>query len=155
MGDDSNKLALGAMLRASAAQQMLLGDEEVSFLAAARAAKAKQEAQKMNKDVQHKIRKAIDVARKLKKLDLSGLGLTEIPPQVWELNDLKVMWLQDNQLTEIPPEISKLEELNQKMQEDYDKITAGYQQLQASDDVADIHELMKTYKIFGDDNNIR
>jgi hypothetical protein len=50
--------------------------------------------------------------------------------------------------------VKELEELNQKMQDDYDRITAGYEQLQASDDVADIKELMKTYKILGDDKDI-
>lgn len=106
-------MALGAMLKASAAQQALQGDGEVSFLAAARAAKARQEAAKMNKDTVAKIKKAIDVAKKLKKLDLADMGLTEIPPEVWELTDLKIMWLQGNNLTEIPSDISKLEQLNQ------------------------------------------
>ena len=108
----SGKLALGAMLKASAAQQMLQGDG-ISLLAAAKAVKARQEAQKMNRDTARKIASAIELAKTLNKLDLGGLGLTEIPKEVFELSALKILWLNDNNLTEIPPDISKLENLNQ------------------------------------------
>jgi Leucine-rich repeat (LRR) protein len=108
----SGKLALGAMLKASAAQQMLQGDD-ISLLAAAKAVKARQEVQKLNKDTAKKIAAAIELARTLNKLDLGGFGLTEIPKEVFELPALKILWLNDNNLTEIPSDISKLENLNQ------------------------------------------
>ena len=116
MGDEDRgqaKLALGALLKASAAQQELQEGGEVSFLGAARAAKAKQDAQKLNKDTKRKVKVAIDAAKKIKKLDLGGFGLTEIPPEVFELTDLKVLWLHDNNIAEVPDDISKLEELQQ------------------------------------------
>ena len=108
----AGKLALGAMLKASAAQQMLQGDG-ISLLAAAKAVKARQEAQKMNKDVARKIAAAIELAKTLNKLDLGGFSLTEIPKEVFELQSLKILWLNDNNITEIPSDISKLENLNQ------------------------------------------
>jgi hypothetical protein len=42
---------------------------------------------------------------------------------------------------------------NQKMQEDYDRIMSGYEQLQATDGIADVEELIKTFKVMGDGNN--
>jgi len=51
-------------------------------------------------------------------------------------------------------QVKLLEAQNQKMLDDYDKIASGYEQLQSNDDIADIKELMKTYKILGDDKNI-
>ena len=70
MGDEDRgqaKMALGALLKASAAQQELQQGGDVSFMAAARAAKAKQDAQKLNKDTKRKIKVAIEQAKKLKK----------------------------------------------------------------------------------------
>ncbi|MEA5467065.1 leucine-rich repeat domain-containing protein [Leptothoe sp. PORK10 BA2] len=60
-------------------------------------------------------------ARKLKKLDLSGLGLSELPEELWQLTQLKVLvlgkydWAKrkyvGNRLTQIPPEIGNLSSL--------------------------------------------
>jgi small GTP-binding protein len=45
------------------------------------------------------------------KLDLSGLGLTEIPDQLFELRSLKELKLNNNRLTAIPSGISRLGQL--------------------------------------------
>ena len=43
----------------------------------------------------------------------------------------------------------------QKMQEEYDKLIAGYDQLQASGDIADIDKIKQIFKLMGnEDNNI-
>jgi hypothetical protein len=44
-------------------------------------------------------------------LVLSGLGLTEVPSEVWYLMNLRALYLDDNQLTSLPPEIVQLNEL--------------------------------------------
>lgn len=44
-------------------------------------------------------------------LDLSSLGLKEVPPEVFRLSRLQYLFLQDNQLREIPSEIGELAEL--------------------------------------------
>ena len=44
-------------------------------------------------------------------LDLSGLGLTELPPELWEKVDLHYLYLADNQLSSLPPEIARLSHL--------------------------------------------
>ncbi|MCA9895668.1 MAG: leucine-rich repeat domain-containing protein [Anaerolineae bacterium] len=41
-------------------------------------------------------------------LDLSGLGLNTLPPEVFQLTDLTTLMLYNNQLTSLSPEISKL-----------------------------------------------
>ncbi len=46
-----------------------------------------------------------------KGLDLSGEGLTELPPEIGQLSQLQVLGLSDNQLTELPPEIGQLSQL--------------------------------------------
>ena len=48
----------------------------------------------------------------------------------------------------------ELEASNQKMQEDYDKFMAGYEMLQATDEIADPQELIKVFKTFTNDNNV-
>jgi internalin A len=45
------------------------------------------------------------------RLNLSGLGLTALPAELWTLNGLRVLWLSDNQLTSLPPEIGALRQL--------------------------------------------
>jgi type I restriction-modification system DNA methylase subunit len=40
----------------------------------------------------------------------------------------------------------------QKMQEDYDKLIAASEMLQATDDMADPQELMKKFKVLGNEN---
>lgn len=42
------------------------------------------------------------------RLNLSKLSLTELPPELFELTELRVLWLSDNQLTHLPPEIGAL-----------------------------------------------
>ena len=32
------------------------------------------------------------------RLNLAGLGLTTLPPELWTLTQLRVLWLSDNQL---------------------------------------------------------
>ena len=49
----------------------------------------------------------------------------------------------------------ELIEANRKMQEDYDKLVAGYDQLQLSGDIADVNKLKQIFKLMGnEDNNI-
>jgi hypothetical protein len=43
-------------------------------------------------------------------------------------------------------------EANRKMQEDYDKLVAAYGQLQTSENKADPQELIKAFKILGNEN---
>lgn len=43
---------------------------------------------------------------------------------------------------------------NQKMQDEYDNLMAGYEQLQSSDNIADVQELMKTLKVLDDGDKI-
>jgi internalin A len=45
------------------------------------------------------------------RLNLSGLGLTALPEELWTLTTLRVLWLSDNQLTSLPPEIGALRQL--------------------------------------------
>ena len=42
------------------------------------------------------------------RLNLSRLGLTQIPPQLWQLTKLQVLWLHDNQLSTLPVEVGQL-----------------------------------------------
>ncbi len=44
-------------------------------------------------------------------LNLSSLGLTELPPELFDLINLRVLWLSDNQLHSLPPEIGALRQL--------------------------------------------
>lgn len=44
-------------------------------------------------------------------LDLSHYGLTELPPEIGRLNDLRVLNVSDNQLTSIPTEIGDMKSL--------------------------------------------
>jgi Leucine-rich repeat (LRR) protein len=44
-------------------------------------------------------------------LDLSGLGLTELPPEIGNLIHLAELDLSNNQLTSLPPEIGRLNKL--------------------------------------------
>jgi internalin A len=44
-------------------------------------------------------------------LDLSGLGLTEVPREVWQLRDLQWLDMSNNQLVDLPPEIGTLSNL--------------------------------------------
>jgi Leucine-rich repeat (LRR) protein len=44
-------------------------------------------------------------------LDLSGMGLTKLPPEIGQLSQLQELNLEDNRLTELPPEIGQLTNL--------------------------------------------
>jgi internalin A len=48
-------------------------------------------------------------------LDLSGLELVEIPPELWGLTNLQSLNLSINQLTSLPPEIGRLTNLQSLM----------------------------------------
>ena len=48
-------------------------------------------------------------------LDLSGLGLRSLPPQVWNLTNLTFLNLEHNELTALPPEIGYLTNLSVDM----------------------------------------
>src|SRR5438093_1390211 len=45
-------------------------------------------------------------------LDLSGLGLTSVPPEIGQLTQLTTLNLDKNQLTSVPPEIGQLTQLD-------------------------------------------
>ncbi len=45
------------------------------------------------------------------RLNLSMLGLTELPPELFDLTALRVLWLSENQLTALPPEFGRLTKL--------------------------------------------
>ncbi len=45
------------------------------------------------------------------RLNLSGLGLTALPPELFALTQLQVLWLSENQLTKLPPEFGALRQL--------------------------------------------
>ena len=55
----------------------------------------------------------IEAARRTNsvRLNLSSLELTELPPELWTLAHLRVLWLSDNQLAALPPEVGALRQL--------------------------------------------
>ncbi|MEM1010886.1 MAG: COR domain-containing protein [Planctomycetota bacterium] len=60
-----------------------------------------------------RIRKA--AAKRSRELNLGGLGLTSLPPEIWQLTALQVLVIYSNELTSLPSEIGQLkalEELN-------------------------------------------
>ena len=61
--------------------------------------------------VKERIQEAKD--KKFKKLDLSSTGLTEVPNDVWELEHLEVLYLQDNKLKSLSKSIGKLSNLTE------------------------------------------
>lgn len=46
--------------------------------------------------------------RKATRLNLSNLNLTELPPEIGQLTELRVLWLHQNQLQHLTPEIGQL-----------------------------------------------
>src|SRR6266568_4919610 len=52
-----------------------------------------------------------DDDNRLIKLGLSGLALTQLPPELWQLINLQELYLENNQLIQLPPEIGKLTRL--------------------------------------------
>ncbi|WP_420640976.1 COR domain-containing protein [Candidatus Leptofilum sp.] len=61
------------------------------------------------KEAQSRIQKAKDIS--LTMLELCGLGLTVVPPEIGQLTELKVLRLHENLLTDVPSEIGQLTEL--------------------------------------------
>jgi Leucine-rich repeat (LRR) protein len=49
-----------------------------------------------------------DDDNRLIKLSLSGLALTQLPPELWRLTNLYELYLDNNGLSHLPPEISQL-----------------------------------------------
>jgi hypothetical protein len=49
----------------------------------------------------------------LVKLGLSGLALTQLPPELWQLTNLQELYLDNNQLSQLPPEIGQLTNLQE------------------------------------------
>lgn len=49
---------------------------------------------------------------KWKNLDLSKSGITELPPEIGQLNALRSLYLGDNKITKLPPEIREMKSLN-------------------------------------------
>lgn len=45
-------------------------------------------------------------------LDLRGLGLTQVPPEIGQLTALTKLYLHDNEITRLPPEIGRLNRLS-------------------------------------------
>jgi Leucine-rich repeat (LRR) protein len=45
------------------------------------------------------------------RLDLSGIGLAELPPEIGNLTNLEMLFLHNNQLSSLPPEIGNLSNL--------------------------------------------
>jgi internalin A len=64
---------------------------------------------------QHLLKQLIELAanQQLEKLNLSQLGLTELPPQIGKLTNLTVLRLGDNQITVIPEAIGLLTNLSE------------------------------------------
>src|SRR5688572_20015174 len=58
---------------------------------------------------QNRIQEAVE--NEATELDLSGLNLTELLPELWQLSGLEVLHLSDNQLTSLPAEIGQLTNL--------------------------------------------
>jgi len=50
---------------------------------------------------------------KVTELDLSGEGLTELPPELGQLTQLQRLILSNNQLTQLPPELGQLTQLQE------------------------------------------
>ena len=50
-------------------------------------------------------------AQRSRRLDLSGLGLTALPPEIGQLTELTELYLWLNVLTALPPEIGQLTKL--------------------------------------------
>src|SRR6266571_1147105 len=52
-----------------------------------------------------------DDDNRLIKLGLSGLALTQLPPELWQFTSLQELYLDNNQLSQLPPEIGQLTNL--------------------------------------------
>ncbi|NIP99479.1 MAG: hypothetical protein GWM98_02885 [Nitrospinaceae bacterium] len=65
-------------------------------------------------DKTHEVQQRIETAKREQSdtLDLSGLELRKLPPEVLELTYLKELNLENNQLTRLPESIKNLKNLN-------------------------------------------
>ena len=59
------------------------------------------------------VNKRLQVASHTLKLDASGIGIKNIPENVFLLTQLKAVWLHENQIFKVPPEIGDLKEVTQ------------------------------------------
>jgi Leucine-rich repeat (LRR) protein len=59
------------------------------------------------------VNKRLLVASHTLKLDASGIGIKNIPENVFLLTQLKAIWLHENQIFKVPPEIGDLKEVTQ------------------------------------------
>jgi internalin A len=59
---------------------------------------------------------------KLINLELSGLALSQLPPELWQLTSLQELYLDENQLSQIPAEIGQLTNL-QKLRLDKNQLS--------------------------------
>src|SRR5437588_369724 len=57
-------------------------------------------------------------------LDLSGLGLTELPESIAQLSQLQMLSLSYNQLTTLPESVAQLSQLLQKLYLDDNQLTS-------------------------------
>jgi internalin A len=71
-----------------------------------------EEAQAAYLEAQEKIEACLRHGGLTISLDLSGLGLTQVPPEIGQLAKLELLSLHNNQLTSLPPEISLLAALD-------------------------------------------
>ena len=73
----------------------------------------------------NKVKSIVELAKKDKQsvLELSGLQLTSLPLELFELTNLSKLYLSNNQLTSLPPEISELKNLTD-LYLDYNRLTS-------------------------------
>ncbi len=60
---------------------------------------------------ENELQKRLQKAQESGELDFSSLGLEALPPQVWELTDLRSIDLYNNKLTELPDNLAQFENL--------------------------------------------
>ena len=56
---------------------------------------------------------------RLARISLDGLELKILPPELFELTWLKILWIPNNKITHLPPEIGKLINLTELWLDDY------------------------------------
>jgi internalin A len=63
--------------------------------------------------IKEELKRRIEASTKVHRLDLSQMGLTEVPSVVSTLLDLKILWIQDNDISELPEFVGALPQLSQ------------------------------------------
>jgi Leucine-rich repeat (LRR) protein len=63
--------------------------------------------------IKEELKRRIEASQKVHRLDLSQMGLTEVPSVVSTLLDLKILWIQDNDISELPDFVGTLPQLSQ------------------------------------------